>query len=468
MSRGDKMSQCPNCGHQVKDDTSQCPNCGQLLTKKKKRKIKDQSSQSSNENSTNIRLRKIVPIGFSVFILILIIVLFFLLRNYNSPNAQAKILVNAVDNNDSQKVATLLSTKNKKVDDVEAQQYINYVKKEVGIKKYIRDINNTVDKLNKSNSSVASYIQTKSGQDVLKISKNGTKYLIFDNMSFTAPTKKPIIKPKVETKYEFRTSGKKKTVIAEANKNTPLGEFIPGTYHLPSKKITENGTFNGHLNFDFRESHSETVDVAEDYDQSFINIKFKGASKLSDKSEKVQINDRTFTYSHSKEFGPYPKTKDITISATGKAKGKTFSSETKTISADDLKDNTKVTLEFDSDKINSYVEKKEKEENSLKNKLTEFFTGYATAMNSAFNMNDFNFISSYFKKNSSIYTSMKSNFQNRTNVTMISPQVLSVHRSGHTVRTTIQHIDHIGNYINKDYELEIDNDDSNMQLVKEL
>ena len=130
MSRGDKMSQCPNCGHQVKDDTSQCPNCGQLLTNKKKRKIKDQSSQSSNENSTNIRLRKIVPIGISVFILILIIVLFFLLRNYNSPNAQAKILVNAVDNNDSQKVATLLSTKNKKVDDVEAQQYINYVKKE--------------------------------------------------------------------------------------------------------------------------------------------------------------------------------------------------------------------------------------------------------------------------------------------------------------------------------------------------
>ena len=53
----------------------------------------------------------------------------------------------------------------------------------------------------------------------------------------------------------------------------------------------------------------EIVDVAEDYDQSFINIKFKGASKLSDKSEKVQINDRTFTYSHSKEFGPYPKQK---------------------------------------------------------------------------------------------------------------------------------------------------------------
>ena len=118
------------------------------------------------------------------------------------------------------------------------------------------------------------------------------------------------------------------------------------------------------------ESHSETVDVAEDYDQSFINIKFKGANKLSDKSEKF----KSMTV-HSLililKIWSLSKTKDITISATGKAKGKTFSSETKTISADDLKDNTKVTLEFDSDKINSYVEKKEKE-NSLKNKLTEF------------------------------------------------------------------------------------------------
>ena len=125
------------------------------------------------------------------------------------------------------------------------------------------------------------------------------------------------------------------------------------------------------MNFDFRDSSSETVEASEDFDQAYLNIKLKGASKLSDSSEKVKINDREMSYSNSKEYGPYPKTKDITISATGKAKGRTFKSETKTISADDLKDNTKVTLEFESDKISSYVEKKE-EENSLKNKLTQF------------------------------------------------------------------------------------------------
>ena len=57
---------------------------------------------------------------------------------------------------------------------------------------------------------MASYIQTRDGQDVLRVSKNGTRYLIFDNMSFNAPTKQPVVKPKVDTKYEFKSGGKRK------------------------------------------------------------------------------------------------------------------------------------------------------------------------------------------------------------------------------------------------------------------
>ena len=49
---------------------------------------------------------------------------------------------------------------------------------------------------------------------------------------------------------------------------------------------------------------------------------------------------------------------------------------------------------------------------------------------------------------------------------MISPQVLSASRSGDKIKTTIQQIDLTGNYVNKDYELEIDSDNSNMQLTK--
>lgn len=94
-----------------------------------------------------------------------------LLRNFNSPEAQTKILVNAIENNDKQKVATLLSTKDNKVDSEEAKVYINYIKDEVGLKQFVSDLKNTVHKLNKSKTSVASYIQTRSGQNILRVSK---------------------------------------------------------------------------------------------------------------------------------------------------------------------------------------------------------------------------------------------------------------------------------------------------------
>ncbi|WP_256075798.1 DUF1381 domain-containing protein, partial [Staphylococcus aureus] len=99
----------------------------------------------------------------------------------------------------------------------EAKVYINYIKDEVGLKQFVSDLKNTVQKLNKSKTSVASYIQTRSGQNILRLSKNGTRYIFFDNMSFTAPTKQPIVKPKEKTKYKFKSGGKKKMVIAEAN-----------------------------------------------------------------------------------------------------------------------------------------------------------------------------------------------------------------------------------------------------------
>ena len=52
--------------------------------------------------------------------------------------------------------------------------------------------------------------------------------------------------------------------------------------------------------------------------------------------------------------------KDITVSATGKVKGKTFETETKSIKADKLTDNTDVTVSFDDDDISDYIEKRKK------------------------------------------------------------------------------------------------------------
>ena len=69
-------------------------------------------------------------------------------------------------------------------------------------------------------------------------------------------------------------------VIAEANKVTPIGNFIPGTYRIPAMKSTENGDFAGHLKFDFRQSNSETVDVTEDFEEAKYNCNFKRRYKI--------------------------------------------------------------------------------------------------------------------------------------------------------------------------------------------
>ncbi|WP_442246658.1 TcaA second domain-containing protein, partial [Staphylococcus aureus] len=135
------------------------------------------------------------------------IILFFLLRKFNSHAAKTKIFVNAIENNAQQKVATLLSTKDNKVDSAAAKVYINYIKDEVGLKKFVSDLKNTVNKLNKSKTSVDSYIQTRYGKNILRVSKNGKSYIFFDNMRFTATTKQQIVKQKEKKKYEFKYGG---------------------------------------------------------------------------------------------------------------------------------------------------------------------------------------------------------------------------------------------------------------------
>ncbi len=86
-------------------------------------------------------------------------------------------------------------------------------------------------------------------------------------------------------------------VIAEANKVTPISNFIPGTYRIPAMKSTENGDSAGYLKFDFRQSNSETVDVTEDFEEANITVTLKGDTKLNDSSKKVTINDREMAFS---------------------------------------------------------------------------------------------------------------------------------------------------------------------------
>ncbi|MGW9855913.1 membrane-associated protein TcaA [Staphylococcus hominis] len=356
------MNRCPYCGQELNKNNKQCSNCGNLILEEK---IKPTISSSQSEQP-NLKFKKFIPWVIIIFIIILIIIIFVLLRNFNSPEAQTKILVNAIDNNDAQKVATLMSTKKVPIDDVEASVYIQYIKDEVGMMKFIHDVKQTTDKLNKSNNNDSAYIQNKKGENVLKISKNGTRFLIFNNMSYRAPTKNVIVKPKLDTTYKFKAGGKHRVISAKANKETSIGEYIPGVYTIDTEKDTEYGHFTGQMKFDFRYAKGNTVDVSEDFNEALLKVKLKGKNDLDKNTLNVTINGKEMKYDASKEYGPYPQNKDINVSASGQVKDKTFTSTSKTIKAKDLGNINSAMLDFDEDKISNYISKKTEEESILR------------------------------------------------------------------------------------------------------
>lgn len=228
------MQKCPNCGGNMRNGQRKCAHCGHHITDDNTEKLTRSSKDS--KKSANIRARKIIPWGIAFFIIILLIIIFFLLKNFNSPEAQSEILINAVDNNDTQKLSTILSTQNNSVDETEATAYIKYIKNEIGMNKFVKDVNQKIKKLNESETKEADFVTAKNGENVLRVSKNGRRYLIFDNMSFTAPTKEAIVKPKYDTIYKFKSDDKQKKVKADKNKTTSLGKFIQVIIYLRLKK----------------------------------------------------------------------------------------------------------------------------------------------------------------------------------------------------------------------------------------
>ncbi|SQJ15488.1 TcaA NTF2-like domain-containing protein [Staphylococcus auricularis] len=329
------------------------------------------------------------------------------------------------------------------------------------MKSFQQDVYDEIEQLNNHSSSVNGYIKEKNGDNILKIIKNGTRYLFFDNMNFTAPTKEAIIKPGMTATYEYKADDQKKQVKAEKNHTTSLGRFIPGNYELNATKETANGTFTGHINFDFAESNKETVDVKEHFNEAYVTVKLEGDRHVDRDSVKVKINGKTYDYQKGKAYGPYPDTQNINVSATGQAKKKTFDTNETTLKTDNIKEDTEAMLHFDDKEIDDYVAKKEKEENSLKNKVTQFFSKYTSAINLAQSNDDFNLVADFLKEDSSQYKDVKQDIEQDGFTWMQPPVVTEIIRQGHRYDITAEGFKANGEYGELNYQLEDDGTSAN-------
>ncbi|MDP4449229.1 teicoplanin resistance protein VanZ [Staphylococcus hyicus] len=458
------MKPCPHCKHQRLGDDMICAQCHYQVSFSKqslkhpspKLKTREEAEQSEKQ----IKLRQIIPVAIFGFILILLFILFLLLRNYNSPEAQAELLINAIDNDDASRVSTLLSSKGNKVGRKEAATYIQFIKKEIGMRQFEKSVYHTVHQLDK-NSTVAQYIKTKDQINVLRISKNGRRYLIFDNLSFQAPTKQAEIKANLDATYQFEADGRQKSVVVKKGQTVSLGNYIPGDYVIPAKKETNRGTFEGKLRFSSKSSHNEVMKVTEDFDTAQVDINLKNTSGLDEKKT-VIINGEKLPYTSEQGFGPFPVNKDLTIQAEGKSHGKTFKTEEKVIKKNDLKTVNAVTLSFDESEINDF---NKEHEDTILNKINDFFKSYTGTLSDAQDSNSTQTIGKYVLKDSAYYNHLVADVKSDRIPTFKTSDVMNVSRNGQFYSVVVQNEDDQGRNLQGHYLLKGDNEGDQLKIV---
>ncbi|MDO5375438.1 MAG: teicoplanin resistance protein VanZ [Staphylococcus rostri] len=455
------MKRCPKCHNRLQHN-SYCLDCHLQVHYSVEPPNQDSKSpQKATSDDATKSIKKWVPAIIGGFISVLLLILFLLLRNFNSPEAQAKIFVNAVNNGDAAKVATIVSTKDNKVGRQEAARYIEFIKKEMGIKKFEKQVYRHVEKFDED-SPVAYEIKTDNNQKVLRISKNGRRYLIFDNLGFQAPMKKAVVKPNTSATYEFEVNSQKKKVMGKKDETILLGYFIPGDYALDATKKTSRGTYEGQLKFNTGSSDHDTVNVTEDFQEARVKVNIKNSGGLDQDSLKVVINGEKLDVTENQTYGPFPLNKDLTIAAEGKSHGKTFKTATAKIAQADVKEMNEVTVAFNQQEIEKYNKEKEKD---VLDKIGDFVKKYTSARKEAFQSHSMNAIEPYLVKDTDLYKAMTTDVKKQQTRQEQSPEVTYVDKTNNFYSVIVQSETEQGNTVQSHYLLQGDDDGKNLKIV---
>lgn len=236
----------------------------------------------------------------------------------------------------------------------EARAYLNYIKKE-------DDLNNVGSNVEQSAKEVkdkhySNLSVDANGKDVLNISKEGKKFLFFDNYKFKVPEKSVSIYPSDSGDITYEYNGKKRTTTVEEDENKTLGTFPIGDYNLKATKTIDGKKFKGALMIDMSDDDATAY---ESFKQKRFTVSVDGGYMLN--NVKIYANDKEIgSESSSETYGPYDPDDEVTVYAEGTYEGKTFKSDSVNVTSssegdEDVKD---VTVTFDDDQIDKYIDDK--------------------------------------------------------------------------------------------------------------
>ncbi|MCE4963938.1 zinc-ribbon domain-containing protein [Staphylococcus haemolyticus] len=376
------MKYCSNCGQPLREGVKVCTNCGKPVQQSKtnhsntqqdhhnqSRQDKHEQHQYQGYNNHNQNgyadrhdqqprkgdnKKTWIIIAVIAVLLIALIVAFSVLKNQFSPEKQASNIAQAIKKDDEKALAKEVTTQNdQKLSKQEARAYLNYIKTE-------DDSNNVGSNVEQSAKEIKDNRYNNLSVDtnensVLNISKDGKKFLFFDNYSFNVPQKSVSIYPSSSGDITYEYNGKKRTTTVTEDDEKTLGTFPIGDYNLKATKDIDGKKFKGALMINM----SDDATAYESFKQKRFTVSVDGGYMLN--NVKIYANDKEIgSESSSETFGPYDPDEEVTVYAQGTYEGKTFKSDSVNVtsSGEDDDDVTDVTVTFDDDEIDKYIDDK--------------------------------------------------------------------------------------------------------------
>lgn len=312
------MKLCKYCGKEVTDKTSNCQFCGkslnedtfeeqkiseleELLTSSNdnesslstlnsiddKLRRKQTNSKHERELGANSRKKKQSRLVFTgIFIILLLVISYFVLNNIYSPTHLVKKFENAVENEDTKALSSMLTTESDEIalDTNEMDAFIKLCKSKSS------EFKNMMIALEKqANGGNSSY-----GSFPIELEKDGKHLLIFDDYKLNVLP----IYINVSTTYkdtDILVNDKKLLTTEEDYYNGEVGPIAPGVHEV--KAIYDTGFFYLDKEIEveaFNPTESEVVDLhLKGEEVSFDLISF-GYDELS--SINLYINDKETDY----------------------------------------------------------------------------------------------------------------------------------------------------------------------------
>lgn len=353
------MKYCSNCGQPLREGVKVCTNCGAPVkaTKDQKsnhdnQKNKTQHVHSNHTQKSNKKMWMII--GIIALLFIALIIAFSILKSQFSPEKQASNIAHAIKKDDEKALSKEVTSGDENLNKEEARAYLDYIKEEDDLNNVANHVEQTAkdvkDKHYKNLSVDAN------GNNVLNISKDGKKFVFFDNYNFNIPQRSISMYPNESGTITYDLNGNKKHISVDEGDSKSLGTFPIGNYNLKATKEIDDQKFNGALVIDMSQNGATAT---ESFKQIRFNVYTEGDYMLD--NVKVYANNKEIGEASSSEtYGPYDPNEKVIVYAEGTYEGKTFKSDSVNVtsSSDDDEDVTDVTVRFDDDAIDNYVDQK--------------------------------------------------------------------------------------------------------------